>query len=270
MRSECLPHTEDEILDRNITIEEIKVALDSLKDRKTSGEDGIALEFLKYGPNKLLELVCDLFNMAFNRESGCFNNKSIIIPLHKKGDRSLPSNYRGIALINSFERLYARVLYNRLEKWFNNGDILGEKQAGFRRGYSTCDNVFNFTQFVNLAWKQGIKKVYCFFIDFKAAFDGVVRSSLFYKLKLLCLSSKFLNGIEILYKNTTNSVIVSNEFSKWFDSTCGMKQGCVLSTLLFAIFLNHLDNFIGGVIDIIGLNSNMLFSLPIVRYSYRA
>ena len=46
-----------------------------------------------------------------------------------------------------------------------------EFQAGFRKNYSTVDNLFVLKSWVNVLWAGGYKMVFCFFIDLKAAFD---------------------------------------------------------------------------------------------------
>ena len=127
-------------------------------------------------------------------------NQSIIIALFKKGDRNLASNYRGISLINSCDKLFGKILFNRLDSWTKNKELLSEFQAGFREGYSTADNVFNFFQVVQQSWGKKREKVYCFFVDFKAAFDGISRNSLLYKLFQMGVSSKFCSALKSIYK----------------------------------------------------------------------
>ena len=65
-------------------------------------------------------------------------------------------------------------------------------QAGFRREYSTVDNIFNLAAIVNLNLNEK-KKIYAFFVDFRAAFDKVLRRALLYKLESMGLSSKITN-----------------------------------------------------------------------------
>lgn len=248
----------DIILDSDFTMSDLLSSLKSMDDQKAPGSDRIPIEFLKYGPDILHSTLLTLFNKIFNNEASFDNNSSIIIPLHKKGDKSIVSNYRGISLKNSFDKLYSKMLYDKLLKFVTTNKTLSEFQAGFRPGYSTNDNIFNLCNIVKIKWKQGIKKVFCFFVDFRAAFDCVPRSSLFYKLYKAGVSTKFLNALRKLYKNTTNAIWNGNELSEWFETLTGVKQGCILSPILFSLYINDLCKFIGGGVMIGDCSINAL------------
>lgn len=253
----CEPFLEDPFLDAPISILEIRKSLESLKDGKSPGFDGIGIEFYKYGSDSLYGVLQSHYNKVMNHETA-LGNQSIIVALHKKGDKCDPTNYRGISRISSEDKIYAKLLFDRLEKWVDSRGILCEYQCGFRKGYSTFDNIFNVMQIVKLSWNRGIKKVYLFFVDFKAAFDGVIRSSLFYKLYQMGISSKFLSGIRALYEGTMNAVWCNNKLSPWFQSSSGLRQGCILSPLLFSLFINDMHTFLGGGVEIEDIKVNIL------------
>lgn len=252
----CEPNYVDPILDALITKDEIRNSLSSLKEGKAVGQDGISMEFYMFGTDKLMDVLQSNFNSVTSQN--VLSNKSIITALHKKGDKSIPGNYRGISVGDSSDKLFGKVLYDRLEKWVDEKKLLCEFQSGFRKGYSTFDNIFNLFQIVKLSWKRGLKKVFCFFVDFKAAFDGVIRSALFYKLFQLGISTKFIDCVRSLYENTLNSVRTGNEYSSWFESTAGVRQGCILSPLLFSLFINDLHTVLGGGVRVGETRINIL------------
>lgn len=68
--------------------------------------------------------------------------ESLIYPIYKKGDPKSPSNYRGIAFINTIAKIFTKILYKRIEKHVMDNGILSESQFGFRLGYSTIDAVY--------------------------------------------------------------------------------------------------------------------------------
>ena len=73
--------------------------------------------------------------------------EAIIHPLHKKGDRNNPDNYRDTSLLNLDSKIYSYIINKRLSKWVEEKDILGAIQAGFHKDHSTVDHIFfNFSQ----------------------------------------------------------------------------------------------------------------------------
>ena len=68
----------------------------------------------------------------------------LIIPVFKKGDRSNPSDYRGISLISCLCKLFTSILNTRLLKWIDDNDILTDAQFGFRHAMSTGCYFFHY------------------------------------------------------------------------------------------------------------------------------
>ena len=78
------------------------------------------------------------------------------------------------------------------------------------------------------------------FIGFRKAFDCVDRELLWRKLESrYSITGKFLNALKALYKNVKCTVDINNNFSEWFDVENGVKQGCILSPTLFAIYIDE-------------------------------
>ena len=96
------------------------------------------------------------------------------------------------------------------------------------------------------------------FVDFKAAFDSVDRKALYYKLNNYGISSKFLKIIKGLYKDTKASVWHKDGTSESFETYLGVKQGCLLSPILFSLYLNDLEDSIGGGVLIGSLKIRLL------------
>lgn len=101
------------------------------------------------------------------------------------------------------------------------------------------------------------KKLYSAFIDFKKAFDFVVRDILWYKLIKSGVRGKILNVIQSVYENIKSNVKYNNTISEDFSSHLGVRQGECLSPFLFSMYLNDLENeFIRKGAD--GFNIDML------------
>ena len=96
---------------------------------------------------------------------------AIIQPLHKKAYLNVPDNYRGISLLNICSKLYCFVLKERITKWIDDSEVIGEEQAGFR-DRSTSDHIFTLLALIQKQLLRHIK-LYVAFIDFRKAFDTV-------------------------------------------------------------------------------------------------
>lgn len=171
---------------------------------------------------------------------------SIIFPLYKKGDANVVENYRGLSFIDCIGKIFMGLLNDRISNWVNDNKIITEFQAGFRKQYSTVDNIFNLSCMVNLRIAEKNQKLYCFFVDFKAAFDTIDRKALFFKLSCLGASTKMIKVLKDLYSGTTASVWCREGLTESFTTTIGLRQGCICSPNLFSLFVNDLPNFLEG------------------------
>jgi len=116
----------------------------------------------------------------------------IIIPVYKnKGCPTDPDNFRAITLISCLGKLFTSIVNTRLNFFANEVTLIHENQAGFRKGYSTIDNIFVLHVLIELYFSFG-KKLFCTFIDFRKAFDTVSRSGLWKKFKLVILKESVL------------------------------------------------------------------------------
>lgn len=249
---------EDFFLDSEITTSEIRFILNKAKLNKAPGEDRVPYEFFKNAPVELLNELAKNYNILYNNtEADDTFFLSVIYPIFKKGNPNLASNYRGISFMNCVAKIMMGILNERLYAWSERNSIITEYQAGFRKGYSTVDNIYNLAAIVNIKLNQK-KKVYAFFIDFKAAFDKVSRKSLMYKLHALGVSTKMVYFLEKIYSTTQSTVWNGTELSEPFETIAGLKQGCLMSPLLFSLYINDLHEHLGGGIFIDDLNIRLL------------
>lgn len=247
----CMPYFTDEFIDSPIELCELTSVLRSLKQNKAPGSDGICYEFYKNAPICFVKEILAVLNTIFLKEKipACFK-KSILLPLLKKGDPNCPTNYRGLSLMDTICKIFNNVLLNRLTSWIDRYNIMNEFQAGFRKCYSTVDNVFNLVNLVHLNKLLG-NNTYAFFVDFSCAFDMIPRNSLFYKLSVMGLSSKFIRILQLYYENNTSQVRVDNSYSEPFCVDLGVKQGCILSPILFALYLNDLADLLPDGLNVL-------------------
>ena len=230
-----------EELDVEITNEELLKSIKQLRNNASGGPDLLLNEFFKNASNVLLPYLHKLFNSCLAR--GYFPDswsEGHIVPIFKSGDTSDPGNYRGITLLSTLGKLFSRVLNNRLIAWAEQYEVYIEAQAGFRKGMSTTDNIFVLHGIISNTLNQG-GTLYCAFVDFKKAFDFVVRDILWYKLIKLGVRGKILEVIRSMYKCIKSRVKYMNTLSSEFSCYLGVRQGECLSPFLFSMYLNDLE-----------------------------
>jgi len=254
----CLPSVIDPFLDAPFELWEITMFLQKCKNGKAPGLDRISYEFFKNAPLSFILEVLRLLNFIFLSEDipSAFR-RAIIVPLHKKGDPNLANNYRCLSLLDTLYKIFTGLILQRINTWIEINDIINEFQAGFRRNYSTVDQIFNLSCIVHINF-HAKKKTFAFFVDLKCAFDKLPRNSLFYKLSMLGLSKKIICVLMLLYSNTSCQVWFENVLSNAFLIDQGVKQGCLLSPVLFSLFLNDLHDSLPGGIQVANMNVKVL------------
>lgn len=186
-----------------------------------------------------------LFNLIF--DTGAVPDTWLvgdILPIYKKkGDVKSPENYRPITLLSCLGKLFTSIINNRLSAFAEDNNIITDTQAGFRKGYSTVDNIFIINCLIDI-FKSQKKKLYCTFIDFKQAFDRVWRDGLWAKLNSYKINGKCLNIIKNIYEKSKSRITTTEGSSAFFPCNSGVRQGDNLSPFLFTMFLNDLENYL--------------------------
>lgn len=241
-------------LNMRITHDELLKSLRHLERGKACGSDLILNEMLKSGQITILPLLLQLFNKILtNGECPNAWRLNLLTPIHKKGDQHDPANYRGIAVGSHLGKLFCTILNSRLSKFAENKNLLPRAQIGFRKKYRTSDHVLTLKTLIE-KYAIGPKK-YLFgcFVDFKTAFDTISRTALIYKLLTAGVDGNFLSFIQDMYSNVAYSIKVNGTCSPSFTSNIGVKQGCILSPLLFNLFIRNLPEIFDSGCDPVSL-----------------
>ena len=232
-------------LNAPFTENELKKALKNLKNNKSTGPDDILNEQIKTSFPKMKDIYLKLFNTIL--ESGCYPEgwaEGMIVPIFKnKGSKNDPNNYRGITLLSCMSKYFNSVLNNRLKEVAEK--ILSLIQAGFRPGFSTMDHAFTLLCIFAL-YERLQKNLFVAFIDYQKAFDTVWRAGLWLKLINEGVTGRFLNVIKDMYAKSKSCVLFNNQKSENFGSFAGVRQGEILSPLLFAFYINDLEGYLRG------------------------
>ena len=215
---------------------EVRSAIENMKNGKAPGIDSLQAELFKADINTASRLLTDLFSKIWEQEVIPNDwTKGLIFTLPKKGDLGNCDNWRGITLLSVPSKIFCRILLKRIENAIDS--TLREEQAGFRRGRGCMDQIFALRNILeqSLEWNTSL----CInFIDFQKAFDSVHRESLWKILQAYGLPPKIINLIKMFYDNFECSIILGNTITEAFPVKSGVRQGCILSPILFLVTID--------------------------------
>ena len=102
------------------------------------------------------------------------------MPIPKKGDLTICDNWRGISLLDTIGKVFAKVIQMRLQKVAE--EVLSDSQCGFRAARGCTDMIFCVRQLIEKA-REHNTKLYLLFVDLRKAYDSVPRQALWVTLK---------------------------------------------------------------------------------------
>ena len=134
----------DPLFNDHVTTDEMLKLVRTLKNNKSSGNDQVLNELLKYSSPEIIDMIVRLFNVIL--DTGIFPEQwsvGIIKPLYKNtGAKDNSDNYRGITILSCLGKLFSIFLNSRLTRFVEINQIIGPEQAGYRFGFSTTDYMF--------------------------------------------------------------------------------------------------------------------------------
>lgn len=258
-------HNEHTIYLTPVTEEEISNIIIAVCRKKSSGNDEIPCCLIKDVAKYLLTVLTYLINISF--ENGHFPDQlksAIVIPVHKNKDTTDMNNYRPIALLSVFSKIFEKAFQIRLTCFFHKFNLLTTRQYGFCKNRSTQDAVLSFYEQILNNFNNNLKSVGIFF-DLSKAFDCINHKLLLKKLEVYGIRGMALNWINSYLRERTQSVKVMQDgqtcFSEGIKVLTGVPQGSVLGPLLFIIFINDIvDNINRSFLTIFADDTSAIIS----------
>ena len=222
-----------------VTDDTVRSVLCSIDPHKACGPDNVSGRVIRECASELSVPITRLCRMSleqgvFPRQWKCAN----IVPIHKKGSKTSPNNYRSVSLLPLFGKVLERIVFDQLFSHVR--PAISARQHGFFPGRSCATNLCTMlhTAWTNISAGSQTDVIYT---DFSSAFQSVNHRLLLHKLNISYqISDKALDWIDSYLTGREQRVVVGGKSSEWVPVGSGTPEGGLLSPLLFACFVNDL------------------------------
>jgi hypothetical protein len=161
--------------------------------------------------------------------------EGILCPIYKEGDKTQCHNYRGISLLNITYKSFAVLLYSQLSMIIE--PEIGNYQMGFRPNRSKIDNTFIVRQIYEKCYDYSFD-LHNIFIDFSYAFDTANTDVIHNSLIKYNIPDKLIRLIKLTMQRTKIKVKINNNYTEWFETKTGVRQGDPFSAVPFSPVLD--------------------------------
>ena len=216
----------------------VEKELKSLKRKKATGADNIPPGVLKDAARSVAKPLAHIINHTLNSSTVPADWKiAKVIPLHKKGDKSLESNYRPISVLPVCSKIMEKAVHHQLIKYLESEKLLSDQQYGYRKCRSTELASIHLTDDIRKSVDKG-ELVGALFVDLSKAFDTLSHDVLIRKLRTYGIRGIALQWFTSYLFDRKQFCVIDGVKSSSESIVHGVPQGSILGPVLFLLYFN--------------------------------
>ena len=163
-----------------------------------------------------------------------------MVPVFKKNNKQELKNYRPISSLPVSRKIFERLLYDSVFKFFTENNLISLNQSGFKPGDSCVNQLLSITHPI-LKSLDNDHEIRSVFLDMSKAFDKVWHKGLIFKLKQNGISGNLLSTLTDFLTLRKQRMVLNAQLSSWSNIESGVPKGSILGLLLFLIYINDLS-----------------------------
>ena len=252
-------HTKNtpEMPEFSITVQDITNAISEMKDKFTRTHEEIPSYFIKRTSSAISFPLLLIFeaSLQYNIIPSAWK-QAIVVPVFKKGNRNLATNYRPISLTSSICRLFESIVSKKILSHLLANNLLSSQQFGLIPTRSSCCQLLSSLHQWALSYSNN-QTTYIIYTDIRKAFDSVSHTKLIHTFRQYKIYPSLINWLENFLTNRLQQVVINTSLSLPVHAYSGVPQGSILAPLEFILYFNDAPEI---TIALEGSGNIMLFT----------
>ena len=222
----------------------VEAKLKKLRIDKSPGPDNLHPRVLKEIAAEISQPLAELMQNSLDRGEtpSCWRDANITA-IHKKGDKTVPGNYRPVSLTSQVCKAMESIIRDHILDFFTSNNLIAKSQHGFIPGRSCATQLLECLEKWTAAIDDG-NPLDVIYLDFCKAFDSVPHARLLNKLFCLGVRGKAHDWCRSFLLQRRQRVMVNGSPSEWEQVKSGVPQGCVIGPIFFVVYVNDMPDVV--------------------------